>query len=702
MAAVNVASGTTMAIKYLSPRLLATPGFLEAFRAEAALLRSLDVPQVVRLVDYVEAPGQGAAIIMELVDGVSLHEMITRQGSTSPESALLVLKGSLQGLAAAHALGIVHRDYKPENVLVDGSGQSKLTDFGVAAPTGQAMSGGTPLYMAPEQWNGAPATPATDIYAATAVFFECLTGMTPFSGPLGQLAAQHAGAAVPVELIDEPLRDLITRGMAKSPADRPADATAFLADLEATATGAYGDGWESRGLTELARRAAVLLALLHGAAAATATAAGAGTASVTTTLAAAKVAGLSGLQLGIAAAVVAAAVGGSAAGLVASHAFTPGPHPTATPRPTASTTLQAVAFAACRTGAGAPLAYLTSTSSGTATAHSVAVRCGAGSPRVLDTFTQAGTAVSVPSLAWSADGSQLAWTTGSEVYVARVTAGTWSLRRWACQGCAGLAFQGGQAVSVASPAGGTAVTELLRFPESGPGQPTTEAISGIPASGQPVTDFEVLGHIPGGDLVVQYGNLAADNASSQLLYDVSPSGQATEYGHATLDGSPIVGSIGNFTANQEGTQAAFSVYFGAGITCPSFKASLLDTATGTVTFPALPPIGAHEAWLVQGMWFDRSGTPYVSAVRSAPSCGGSAASPYPVGATPTVFTLSNGTWVAVGSGAFQAAYGPGSWLAEITGVTGQNDASPTTLTISDGPGTAQFTVPGVTAFAWAP
>src|SRR5690242_10332239 len=87
VAAVHLASGARVAIKYMSPRLLAAPGFLEAFRSEAALLRTLDVPQVVRLFDYVEAPGQGAAIVMELVGGVSLHEMITRRGPTGPESA---------------------------------------------------------------------------------------------------------------------------------------------------------------------------------------------------------------------------------------------------------------------------------------------------------------------------------------------------------------------------------------------------------------------------------------------------------------------------------------------------------------------------------------------------------------------------------------------------------------------------------------
>jgi len=94
------ASGTQVAIKYLRPGLLADPDFLPLFRAEAAVLASLDDPHVVRLYEYAESPG-GAAIVMELIDGVSLRDILARQGTTTPEAALVVLQGSLLGLAAA-------------------------------------------------------------------------------------------------------------------------------------------------------------------------------------------------------------------------------------------------------------------------------------------------------------------------------------------------------------------------------------------------------------------------------------------------------------------------------------------------------------------------------------------------------------------------------------------------------------------------
>ena len=134
------ASGTLVAVKYLRPDLLSDAEFGELFRSEAAVLASLDDPNVVRLYEYVESPS-GAAIVMELIDGISLRQILRHQGATTAEAALVVLHGSLLGLAAAHQRGVVHRDYKPENVLVNGDGESKLTDFGIAARAGDSPAG---------------------------------------------------------------------------------------------------------------------------------------------------------------------------------------------------------------------------------------------------------------------------------------------------------------------------------------------------------------------------------------------------------------------------------------------------------------------------------------------------------------------------------------------------------------------------------
>ena len=259
------ASGSEVAIKYLSDQLFAEPGFITRFRDEARLLTEVVSPNIVRLLEYVESP-LGAAIVMELIDGLSLHELISRRGPTSPESALSVLKGSLLGLAAAHAVGVVHRDYKPENVLIDRAGLSKLADFGIATRAGRGAPGlGTPLYMAPEQWAGSQVTPESDIYAATATFHECLTGQPPFTGRVRQLRQQHESAQVPLEGVPEALRDLVRRGMAKDPAERPGDAAAFVGELEQIAVDAYGEDWEERGREQLAERVGALLLLLLGA-----------------------------------------------------------------------------------------------------------------------------------------------------------------------------------------------------------------------------------------------------------------------------------------------------------------------------------------------------------------------------------------------------------------------------------------------------
>lgn len=263
VSAVHEATGTPTAIKYLNERLVGDRSFTDAFRAEARLLAEIDNPHIVRLYEYVEAP-RGAAIVMELVEGVSLRQMLRQHGATEPESALCVLKGSLLGLAAAHAHGVVHRDYKPENVLVTGDGESKLADFGIALPIGQSseLVTGTPRYMAPEHWTGAAASPASDIYAATATFYECLIGRPPYDGPdLNTLREQHAYAPIPIDPAPPALHDLLRSGLAKRPEDRPRSAEAFLESLEAAAVAGYGADWEERGRRKLAERAA-LLALL--------------------------------------------------------------------------------------------------------------------------------------------------------------------------------------------------------------------------------------------------------------------------------------------------------------------------------------------------------------------------------------------------------------------------------------------------------
>jgi hypothetical protein len=123
---------------------------------------------------------------------------------------------------------------------------------------------GTPEYMAPELWQGAPNVPVTDIYAATAVLYESLTGKPPFSGRAGRLRDQHASAPVPLDEFDPPLQDLIAAGLAKHPAARPRDAMSFVSGLEARAAAAYGPNWEHEGRRELAEREAKLLPLVEG------------------------------------------------------------------------------------------------------------------------------------------------------------------------------------------------------------------------------------------------------------------------------------------------------------------------------------------------------------------------------------------------------------------------------------------------------
>ena len=146
VAAVEKETGRRVAIKYLSPALVDDDAFMIGFRAEAQQLTRVDVPSAARVYDFVEQPGAGAAVVMELISGITLAALIERRGPLPPEAALTVLKGMLLALAAVHRLGFGHGDCKPGNVLVDEAGQVKLTDFGVVPPAAEESRGrDTPL-----------------------------------------------------------------------------------------------------------------------------------------------------------------------------------------------------------------------------------------------------------------------------------------------------------------------------------------------------------------------------------------------------------------------------------------------------------------------------------------------------------------------------------------------------------------------------
>ncbi|SEG89784.1 serine/threonine protein kinase [Thermomonospora echinospora] len=246
MLAVRKSTGTPVAIKYLPPR----PGAGQAFRDEARLIAGLDDDTLVRLHEHAESP-HGVALVGELVNGISLERLIKAEGRLAPEAALVIFKTVLLALGAVHRTGLVHGAVTPGNVLVDGDGNGKLAGLGVTAWTGAPAAGGSPHYQAPELRYGGRVTPAADIYAATAVLYECLTGEPPTGG---------TGTARPHEA-PGPLVPLLTAGLAGNPDDRPVTARVFLGRLETVASAAYGPGWQERGRALLVERAAVLTLL---------------------------------------------------------------------------------------------------------------------------------------------------------------------------------------------------------------------------------------------------------------------------------------------------------------------------------------------------------------------------------------------------------------------------------------------------------
>jgi serine/threonine-protein kinase len=233
----------TVAVKLLSERYATQDDARARFRREAtAAARLSSAPNVVTVFDVAEHRGR-PLIVMEYLEGGSVHDRI-REGSRVPrEQALRWLEQAADALDRAHANGVVHRDVKPANLLLDRDGNVHVSDFGIASTTGDdtLTAPGTVLgtagYLSPEQARGEPATAASDRYALGVVAFELLTGRRPFSGDTPTTEAfAHIHADVPSAVAVDatlPTRvdDVFRRALAKDPAERPADARELVDEL---------------------------------------------------------------------------------------------------------------------------------------------------------------------------------------------------------------------------------------------------------------------------------------------------------------------------------------------------------------------------------------------------------------------------------------------------------------------------------------
>jgi serine/threonine-protein kinase len=224
-----------VAIKLLREDLASDQELVGRFVQERTALLGLDHPNVVSVRDLV-VDGSDLALVMDLVRGTDLRTRLDRERRLAPEAAVAIVADVADGLAAAHAAGVVHRDVKPENVLLDmrgplgpgGAHPALLTDFGVAklidSPrrTRAAKIIGTPDYLAPEVVEGLPPRAAVDIYALATLLYELLAGFTPFGGghPGAVLRRHVTETVVPLPGIPEELWQLVVQCLAKAPASR--------------------------------------------------------------------------------------------------------------------------------------------------------------------------------------------------------------------------------------------------------------------------------------------------------------------------------------------------------------------------------------------------------------------------------------------------------------------------------------------------
>ena len=241
--AIDLQLNRSVAVKALEDRRLLLPGASSRLRAEALAAASLDHPYVCKVYELAETSSE-TFMIMEFVEGETLSAVLKR-GVPPLLQTLQIAREIVEGLAAAHARGLVHRDVKPANVMVMPNGHIKLLDFGVAGvemettpaddtrthlPMATRLHAGTPHYMAPEQAAGQPITTRADLFSFGVLLYECLTGSLPFSGSTTFDYVRHVMQSAPKRLDrvapDTPavLVDLVERCLEKTPADRPESA----------------------------------------------------------------------------------------------------------------------------------------------------------------------------------------------------------------------------------------------------------------------------------------------------------------------------------------------------------------------------------------------------------------------------------------------------------------------------------------------
>ncbi|MEV0144070.1 MULTISPECIES: serine/threonine-protein kinase [unclassified Nonomuraea] len=241
----DVVLARTVAVKVLLPGRMDDPGFVARFQGEARAMATINHSGVVDVYDY-GVSGDTVYLVMKFVDGEPLDRLLARLGRIPPQAAMELIAQAAAALQAVHEQGIVHRDVKPGNLLVQRDGTLVLTDFGIARSdlanrlTDAGMVLGTAAYCAPEQAEGAPVTPAVDIYALGVVAYECLAGQRPFDGDSAvTIALKHIREAPPQLPADIPpaVRALVERALSKDPARRFPSAKAMSETARQIAAG---------------------------------------------------------------------------------------------------------------------------------------------------------------------------------------------------------------------------------------------------------------------------------------------------------------------------------------------------------------------------------------------------------------------------------------------------------------------------------